>query len=790
MTARLASLVLTALLAPSPRSAALLVAAQDVAPEEVALEDGTRIRCERALGAAGEPVRHGAYEAWSPEDETIVSGEFEGGVRKGRWRHRYPDGEIRIVGAYSAGRRSGTWEFRHPGGETRAKGDYDAGWPSGSWQFWTAEGELDPRHTGEYRHVRADFEGGETRYEGLTLDGRPHGRWTFYWPDGTPMLEAGYERGRPAGAWRFYHLGGCFDPGFVSQDFEDGLQLEGFFEPPALPDEDRGEPPTGLDPSRLPAALGDIPDLPPAVDRLEHARIEVSIDSYLELEDGATREAEAARLIEWGPATLPALLHRLKRADWRAPGGPTDARPLVQGVLLPIFGGRSFDWRWSDGEDAWVANRLAFLRAYGFCVLHPSRESVWRFDLRLPPSPDRDLLHSLPIEVGALTGGEVEDATLDPWRGRRDAARGLRTAGGQGTEQALASALEWLSRHQSADGSWDADGFQRNCGALGAGECDMPGNERFDVGVTGLALLALLGDGNTFAHGPYRDAVVAGARWLLGRQDPESGAVRYRPRRGAEGDPAFLYGHAIATRALCEAYASSRSPSLFFAAQLAVNEIQRARNPYGAWRYAIPANGSNDTSVTGWAVGALNAADRVGLETDSNAFAGALAWIGEATDHATGRVGYDVIGSFSSRVIGKNDHYPVEKGEAMTAAALLSRLLLGQRPEQEAILGKHADLILKTLPEWDPEGFGCDMYYWYYGSYAMYQMGGRHWTAWNEALRKAVLDSQRKDGDRAGSWDPVGPWGFEGGRVYSTALMALCLEVYYREPRLGGLEER
>ena len=57
-------------------------------------------------------------------------------------------------------------------------------------------------------------------------------------------------------------------------------------------------------------------------------------------------------------------------------------------------------------------------------------------------------------------------------------------------------------------------------------------------------------------------------------------------------------------------------------------------------------------------------------------------------------------------------------------------------------------------------------------------MGGRHWKAWNKALKPAVVDSQRRDGDFMGSWDPAGPWGFEGGRVYSTALMALCLEVY------------
>ena len=53
-------------------------------------------------------------------------------------------------------------------------------------------------------------------------------------------------------------------------------------------------------------------------------------------------------------------------------------------------------------------------------------------------------------------------------------------------------------------------------------------------------------------------------------------------------------------------------------------------------------------------------------------------------------------------------------------------------------------------------------------------------------MKKAVLASQRRDGAHEGSWDPVGPWGHSGGRVYSTALMVLCLEVYFRYSRVLG----
>ena len=77
------------------------------------------------------------------------------------------------------------------------------------------------------------------------------------------------------------------------------------------------------------------------------------------------------------------------------------------------------------------------------------------------------------------------------------------------------------------------------------------------------------------------------------------------------------------------------------------------------------------------------------------------------------------------------------------------------------------------------------MYAWYYCTYALFQAGGKPWKTWNKALKKALGTSQHDRGRSKGSWDPAGPWGFVGGRVYSTALMALTLEVYWRYPRFA-----
>lgn len=375
------------------------------------------------------------------------------------------------------------------------------------------------------------------------------------------------------------------------------------------------------------------------------------------------------------------------------------------------------------------------------------------------------------IGIGGNAGGKLG--------GRFGGRQRLTTRGGRPVATSIQQGLDWLSTHQDDDGKWDCDGFMKHdprqdpCDGLGA-----PGH---DVGMTGLALLAFLGDGSTTKQGEYRDHVRRGLAWLRDQQD-ESGLI------GDQLGHSFLYNHGIASLAMTEAYYLAKSPRLKTPAQRAVNYITRARNPYGAWRYEVPPNGENDTSVTGWMVFALKSAEEGGLRIDPDAYNGALSWFDEATDPSTGRVGYTETGTLSSRQERVNDHFSPEKAEALTAVGLLCRFFLGQDPDDEPIMVKHADLLRNSLPEWDPDGFGCDMYAWYYGTYAMWQMGGkRHWEAWESAMRPAVLDSQRKGGSAHGSWDPVGPWGYAGGRVYSTSLMVLCLEVYYRYGKvLGG----
>ncbi len=359
--------------------------------------------------------------------------------------------------------------------------------------------------------------------------------------------------------------------------------------------------------------------------------------------------------------------------------------------------------------------------------------------------------------------------------GRGGGRARLEVKGGAKSAGAIRAGLEWLKSHQSEDGRWDADGFMQ---ADRAGEpSDGPGLAHQDVGITGLALLAFLGDGSTLRSGPYKPQVAKGVRWLMNQQQ-DNGLI------GSDRSHDFIYGHAIATLALVEAYGLSDIKMLRKYAQSAINYLEAHRNPYGVWRYQ-PRDNDNDTSVTGWCLMAYKSAQDFKLEVNEQAFVIARTWLDQITDPATGRAGYTRRGEPSSRNAGDHaERFPSDRGEAMTAVALLSRFFLGQRPSETPVMIKGADLIAAKKPEWNEDNGAIDHYYWYFGTYAMYQMGKKHWQDWAKTLQAAVVDRQRRDGNAAGSWDPVGAWGEVGGRVYSTALMVLTLEAYYRYTRV------
>ena len=92
-----------------------------------------------------------------------------------------------------------------------------------------------------------------------------------------------------------------------------------------------------------------------------------------------------------------------------------------------------------------------------------------------------------------------------------------------------------------------------------------------------------------------------------------------------------------------------------------------------------------------------------------------------------------------------------------------------------------AAYCLEQLPSWDGRH---DFYYWYYATIGIFQVGGTAWEKWNDALTATLVDNQRKYACARGSWDTAGSaYGRRAGRVWTTAVGCLCLEVYYRYKR-------
>jgi hypothetical protein len=351
--------------------------------------------------------------------------------------------------------------------------------------------------------------------------------------------------------------------------------------------------------------------------------------------------------------------------------------------------------------------------------------------------------------------------------------------GGRSPQPNVGPGLQWLAAHQDEDGRWDCDGFMKHDNPSYK-TCNGAGNAVHDIGVTGLALLAFLGENNTMRQGQYRENVRRGVLWLRAQQEPVSGLF------GSRASNDFVYDHAIAAYAMCEAYGLSGYKTLRKSAQLGINYLESHRNPYSVWRYQ-PRDNDNDISVTGWAIMAYKSAKYFNLMVNDDAMKCAGVFLDEVSD-VSGAHGYKRAGESCSRKKGEHAvKFPAGKSQALTAVGLFSRIFLGQDPREKPIMGAAARLLNATPPVWDEKSGSIDHYYWYYATYALFQMGGTPWVKWQKALERAVgphQHSDMSDKNNYGSWDPVGAWGEDGGRVYSTAILTLTMQANYRYTRL------
>jgi hypothetical protein len=343
----------------------------------------------------------------------------------------------------------------------------------------------------------------------------------------------------------------------------------------------------------------------------------------------------------------------------------------------------------------------------------------------------------------------VPDAYADRADGRRAVAAAAR-GGSEATERAVQAALAWLVAAQSRDGRWSAAQHGAGVERSVQGQHRQGAGARSDHGVTGLALLAFLGAGQTHCDGPHAESVRRGIDFLVARQRADGSLA------GEAEFFAALYCHGMATIALAECAALTGDPRLGPPLDRAVRHTLAMQNlTTGGWRYAAGDRG--DTSQLGWQLMVLSSARNAGL--------GGL-------EPAEARARHFLTTVSSGTAGGLAAYRPGERPSlTMTAEGAFCRQLLGAAPDDPAVC-EALDLIARSPPDRGRP----NAYTWYYATLASFHAGGRQWDQWNARLQEAVLPLQRSDG----SWDPDPVWGGHGGRVYATALSAMTLEVYYR----------
>lgn len=394
-----------------------------------------------------------------------------------------------------------------------------------------------------------------------------------------------------------------------------------------------------------------------------------------------------------------------------------------------------------------------------------------------------------PLPEGRITAFGYRSS---PFKERiRAAAKGDQPPSGLKTPRtppaAVADGLRFLASRQDTEGFWSP-----HIHPVEWDQCKTKEYAWGNIGVTSLALLAFLGEGETWTmDDPTRRKSLHAVkiektiRFLVRSQDQATGRFRsFNPiSRNFEGEAEtthFMYNQGMATLAMCEAAGMSGDEYLRAVAQKGLDLIVKAQTAKGGWNYRGDPEGENDTSLSAWQVQALYAGREAGLKVPPEAFTKALGLYKQATQ-AEGFVRYSLE---------KDDKADLTR-TSLLGVALMVRQMLGE--EARGPLFKKLMMALQkaqppSKPNWgrgwrpglanndDGARAKFDPYMIYFATYGMYFAGGTDWDNWHEAMKKAVIEMQDSDG----AWRANDTWTECGGTNYATSLIILALQVYYR----------
>jgi len=355
----------------------------------------------------------------------------------------------------------------------------------------------------------------------------------------------------------------------------------------------------------------------------------------------------------------------------------------------------------------------------------------------------------------------TEGADLGAIDNRNEAGRRMlleKFGGSAASESAVGFALEWLAARQRVNGTWDF---------IDVGPCTHKGTVNNPIGGTAYALLPFLAAGQTHKEGQYQKQVQAGLAFLtsIGVAAPAGYDLRGVVNKADDDtDPNYAYYvHGAATLALCEAYGMTKDRKLKPAAEGAVSFLINSQDPRGGgWRYNPQQGGS--TSATAIQVMALKAAEKAGIRIPDSAWKGISFYLDSVSVDGAGRYGYEV----------EKKTYAM----SVTSMALLSRMYLGWGRDVGDLRAGIALIDRSTSTE--------NYYTNYFATQVLKNWGGPEWERWNGRIRDELIARQESDGPGKGSWIPRdrADYSLSGGRLLTTCLATLTLEVYYRHKPL------
>lgn len=319
-------------------------------------------------------------------------------------------------------------------------------------------------------------------------------------------------------------------------------------------------------------------------------------------------------------------------------------------------------------------------------------------------------------------------------------------------QRSIEDGLKYLASEQNTeDGAWYCDiGYKLN------NTYQVTKKYGPHVGVTSLACMAFMANGNLPGEGVYGENVRKGLKFVLSCVHEDTG---YISRHGTR-----MYSHAFATLFLAEVYGTTQDPEVGKKLKKAVDLIVTCQNETGGWRYE-PQSTDADMSVTVCQVQALRAAKNAGVLVSKNCIERAINYIRRsATWVSPTQVAFT--------------YQPLDMREtrvsfSLTAAGVTA--LHGAGVYEDEIVRKGLNYLLDP-PYHDPHP-PSGHYFYYYGHYyavqAMYLAGRiwpEYWQEWFPKIRDELVSIQNPDGS----------WQDNVGKNCATAMALLILEVPYR----------